>query len=59
MKECGTLAPSPIKSEGQSSSAKSTFHPVLLEGADHFYRSNKALHALDQAIVEWYDALED
>ncbi|CDS00671.1 uncharacterized protein SPSC_02316 [Sporisorium scitamineum] len=54
--ECSSLAPSPIKA---ASHRGSTFHPVLIENADHFYRSRRAFDALDKAIVEWYDALTD
>lgn len=66
IKECNSCAPSPIKGaeEGQGSKEQakgrgSTFHHVLIQGADHFYRSNEALDALDKAVVEWYDNLAD
>lgn len=51
-KECSSLAPSTSGAEGGS-----TFQHVLIKGADHFYRSGRAVDALDKAIVEWYDAL--
>ncbi|CBQ67473.1 conserved hypothetical protein [Sporisorium reilianum SRZ2] len=54
--ECGKLAPSPLIATPHRGS---TFHHVLIENADHFYRSSRALDALDKAIVEWYDALKD
>lgn len=57
--DCGKQAPSPIQVAPLSAVRKSTFHHVLIEGADHFYRSTKALDALDKAVVEWYDALAD
>ncbi|KAF6766772.1 hypothetical protein PSEUBRA_000098 [Kalmanozyma brasiliensis GHG001] len=53
-KECGSLAPPPPSTLGGS-----TFRHVLIEGADHFYRSQKAMEALESAVVEWYDALTD
>ncbi|TKY90111.1 hypothetical protein EX895_000109 [Sporisorium graminicola] len=54
--ECSSLAPSPLKTAGYRGS---TFYHVLIENADHFYRSRRAFDALDKAIVEWYDALTD
>lgn len=51
-KECSSLAPFPPRPKGGSS-----FHHVLVQGADHFYRSSRALDALDKAILEWFDAL--
>lgn len=58
IKECGALAPLPDK-EKKGGSGSSTFTPVLIEGADHFYRSTGALDELDRAVVEWYDGLVD
>lgn len=65
-KECSSHAISPLKGDEEAEDASaqkakgaSTFHHVLIEGADHFYRSNEALDALDKAVVEWYDALAD
>lgn len=56
-KECSSLAPSP--NEVAERENGSTFHHVLIEGADHFYRSNEAVDGLDKAVVEWYEALAD
>ncbi|SPO19727.1 uncharacterized protein UTRI_00120_B [Ustilago trichophora] len=65
-KACSSSAPSPLKEEAevegqdaQKGKDGSTFHHVLVENADHFYRSNEALDGLDKAVVEWYDALID
>lgn len=52
--ECSSLAPSPQNGHGGS-----TFHHVLIEGTDHFYRSQKAVDALERTVLEWYDALAD
>ncbi|GAC96653.1 hypothetical protein PHSY_004236 [Pseudozyma hubeiensis SY62] len=49
---CSSVAASASKQERGS-----TFHHVLIEGADHFYRSGQAMEALDKAVVEWYDGL--
>lgn len=49
---CSSVAPPTSKQEGGS-----TFHHVLIEGADHFYRSSGTMEALDKAVVEWYDGL--
>lgn len=56
-KECSSLAPSP--NENDQGRNGSTFHHVLVEGADHFYRSNEAIDGLDKAVVEWYESLTD
>ena len=60
-KECSSIAPSPFKpgNDGSRAHKGSTFHHVLIENADHFYRSSNALDALDRSIFEWYDALND
>ncbi|KAJ9477071.1 hypothetical protein PHBOTO_000762 [Pseudozyma hubeiensis] len=49
---CSSVAASASQQGGGSS-----FHHVLIEGADHFYRSGQAMEALDKAVVEWYDGL--
>ncbi|SNX81392.1 uncharacterized protein MEPE_00097 [Melanopsichium pennsylvanicum] len=66
--ECSSIAASPIRAELEAEGTQdrqkaqiggSTFHHVVIQGADHFYRSNQALDGLDKAVVEWLDALTD